>query len=161
MDAEGGAQSKGAKKRAAAAKSKAPDKAATAQLKALGNGQQGAVSNREKKKLAAQKRDALALTNGGVGDSKGKGKGDPKGKGKGKKELHTKMPDGKLICFNYNRGHVRPGGLHFRAQVPDLLRRSSQTSLRPELIAGQRPTLQTMPERRAEAERRCTRFCIA
>ena len=76
----------------------------------LENGQE---SKRAKKKANAN-RNALALANGGVGDGsggappqpnyprKGDGKGDKGKKGKGKG--NNNMPDGRPICFNWNKG---------------------------------------------------------
>ena len=84
-----------------------------AKLKRAGQGciEDAPPSKRARKRANAQ-RNALALTNGGVGDGtgglppqpiyprKGEGKGGKKGKGKG----NNNMPDGRPICFNWNKG---------------------------------------------------------
>ena len=86
-----------------------------AKLKRAGHGhiEDAPLSKRAKKRANAQ-RNALALTNGGVGDGtggpppqpdyprKGQGKGDKGKKGKGKG--NNNMPDGRPICFNWNKG---------------------------------------------------------
>ena len=71
------------------------------------------LSKRAKKRANAQ-RNVLALTNGGVGDGtggqppqpnyprKGAGNGDKGRNGKGKG--NNNMPDGRPICFNWNKG---------------------------------------------------------
>ena len=80
-----------------------------AAMRAIGNGAPGGqISNRAKKRAAAQAKQQLALQNGGVGDGTA-GVGTrgaqfmtqalAKGKGKGK-DMHEGTP----ICYNWNKG---------------------------------------------------------
>ena len=111
-DDDGPGPSKQARRRAAAKAKAQAEKAQVA--RALQGGQQiQKLSKSQKKKLAkAAAGGPLALTNGGVGDSRqGKGAGKAAGKGKGPK-WHTRMPEdrgGKSLCFGYSKGNcTRP-----------------------------------------------------
>jgi hypothetical protein len=84
-------------------------------LKRAGHGRiEDAPQSKRAKKRANAQRNSLPITNGGVGDGtggpppqpdyprKGQGKGDKGKKGAGKG--NNSMPDGKPICFNWNKG---------------------------------------------------------